>query len=108
MGKGKKRNNYDSFGGGDMVENNDKPEVTLDDFVIPEKIKAFCNQYEPLDHWTEGCDMFNDSQLRSYFKAVVCPLGDPLSLYIAELGYCGFHMKNDECGEPVIYCKPKF
>ncbi|HBF05467.1 MAG TPA: hypothetical protein DDW28_05025 [Prevotella sp.] len=91
----------------DVVENNEQTQVTLDDFVIPAKIEAFCNQYAPQDHWSEGCDMFTDYQLRSYFKAVVTPLGDPLALYIAELGYRGFRMKTDESGEPVIYCKPK-
>ena len=102
MGKGRKnRNDYD------LVDNDEQSEVTLQDFVIPEKIEAFCNQYEPQDHWTEGCDTYTDYQLRSYFKAVVCPLGDPLSLYLLELGYRGFKMRNDESGEPVIYCKAK-
>lgn len=83
----------------------DQAEVTLQDFVIPAKIEAFCTQYKPQDHWSEDCDVFTDYQLRSYFKAVVCPLGDPLSLYLQELALRGFKMKNDECGEPVIYCK---
>ena len=83
----------------------DQAEVTLQDFVIPAKIEAFCAQYKPQDHWSEDCDVFTDYQLRSYFKAVVCPLGDPLSLYLQELSLRGFKMKNDECGEPVIYCK---
>lgn len=82
-------------------------EVSLQDFVIPAKIAAFCEQYKALGHWTENCDMFTDYQLRAYFKAVVCPLGDPLSLYLQELSYRGFEMKNDECGEPVIYCMRK-
>ena len=85
----------------------EKAEVTLQDFVIPSKIQAFCNQYKPQDHWTEDCDVFTDYQLRTYFKAVVCPLGDPLSLYLQELEMRGFKMRNDECGEPVIYCRAK-
>lgn len=85
----------------------EKVEVTLQDFVIPSKIQAFCNQYQPQDHWTEDCDVFTDYQLRTYFKAVVCPLGDPLSLYLQELEMRGFKMRNDECGEPVIYCRAK-
>lgn len=87
------------------MELTDQSEVTLQDFVIPAKIQAFCNQYKPSDHWTEDCDVFTDYQLRSYFKAVVCPLGDPLSLYLQELALNGFKMKQDECGEPVIYVK---
>lgn len=102
MGKGKKGKGFDG------IDNSDQAQVTLDDFVIPAKITAFCNQYAPLDHWTEDCDTYTDYQLRSYFKAVVCPLGDPLSLYLQELSYHGFKMHNDESGEPVIYCKAKF
>lgn len=92
---GKKKN--------DMMELSEQSEVTLQDFVIPAKIQAFCDKYKPLDHWREDCDVFTDYQLRSYFKAVVCPLGDPLSIYLQELAERGFRMKDDECGEPVIY-----
>ncbi len=85
----------------------DQAEVTLADFVMPSKIKAFCAQYEPSDKWSEDCDMFTDYQLRTYFKAVVCPMGDPLALYLSELEMRGFRMQNDECGEPVIYARLK-
>lgn len=101
MGKGKSKQR-----GYDLINNDEQAEVTLDDFVIPAKIEAFGNQYEPQNHWTDGCEVFNDARLREYFKAIVCPLGDPLSLYLQELGYKGFHMQNDESGEPVIYCRP--
>lgn len=89
------------------IDLTDQAEVTLQDFVIPAKIKAFCAQYNPQDHWTEDCDVFTDYQLRAYFKAVVCPLGDPLSLYLKDLENLGFKMQSDECGEPVIYCRAK-
>ena len=88
-----------------LPNNEGQSEVTLQDFVIPSKIEAFCARYVPLDHWVEGCDMFTDYQLRSYFKAVVCPLGDPLALYLNALEAYGFKLRNDESGEPVIYCK---
>lgn len=91
----------------ELMENNGEAEVTLQDFVIPSKITAFCEEYKPLSEWQEGCDTFTDYQLRSYFKAVVTPLGDPLSLYLAELAMHGFKMKNDVCGEPVIYAMPR-
>lgn len=90
-----------------MVELSEQSEVTLQDFVIPAKIQAFCDKYKPLDHWREDCDVFTDYQLRTYFKAVVCPLGDPLSIYLQELAARGFKMKDDECGEPVIYAIAK-
>nr|DAK82489.1 MAG TPA: hypothetical protein [Caudoviricetes sp.] len=89
----------------DFIDNNDQAVVTLDDFVIESKIEAFCRTYKPLSAWTEDCDVFNDSKLRTYFKAVVCPYGDPLVLYLQELALRGFSMKNDESGEPVIYCR---
>lgn len=82
-------------------------EATLADFVIPAKVTAFCDSYRPLNEWQEGCDTFTDYQLRSYFKAVVCPLGDPLSLYLQALDVHGFRMHNDVCGEPVIYAMPQ-
>lgn len=37
-----------------MVEISEQPEVTLQDFVIPAKIQAFCDKYKPLDHWREA------------------------------------------------------
>lgn len=82
---------------------NEEVEVTLWDYVIPGKIKAFCNEYKALDEWREGCDVFNESLLRSYFKAVPTQLGDPLVLYTQELEAHGFDMHNDVSGEPVIY-----
>lgn len=85
----------------------EQSEVSLQDFVIPSKIHAFLEEYKPLPEWQEGCDTFTDYQLRSYFKAVVCPLGDPLALYLAELEAVGFKMRNDVCGEPVIYAMPR-
>ena len=91
----------------DIIEKSEQQEVTLQDFVISAKIEAFCNKYKPLIHWREDCDMFTDYQLRSYFKAVVCPLGDPLALYLQELAVRGFKMIDDECGEPVIYAALK-
>lgn len=82
-------------------------DVTLQDYVIPAKLKAFCERYKPLDRWREDCEVFTDARLRTYFKAVVTPLGDPLSLYLEDLGTFGFKMHDDESGEPVIYAVPK-
>ena len=91
----------------ELMENNGEAEVTLQDFVIPAKIKAFCEEYKPLNEWQEGCDIFTEYQLRSYFKAVHTQLGDPLVIYTQELENHGFHMHNDVCGEPVIYAMPR-
>ena len=46
----------------DIIENTEQPEVTLQDFVIPAKIEAFCEKYKPLNYWREDCDMFTDYQ----------------------------------------------
>ena len=87
-------------------ETTEQPDVTLNDYVIPEKVEAFCKQYKPAQKWSEGCDVFADYQLRAYFKAVVTPLGDPLVVYLQMLSTHGFIMQNDVCGEPVIYAMP--
>ena len=34
----------------DIIENTEQPEVTLQDFVIPAKIEAFCEKYKPLNY----------------------------------------------------------
>ena len=91
----------------DMEVSTEMTEVTLQDFIVPAKIQAFLAEYKPLNEWQEGCDTFTDYQLRSYFKAVVCELGDPLALYLQALEAHDFKMKNDVCGEPVIYAMPR-
>lgn len=91
----------------DKEKDTEQSEATLMDFVIPAKLEAFFDEYRPAARWTEDCDIFTDYQLRTYFKAVVCPLGDPLALYLQELAKRGFKMRNDECGEPVIYALRK-
>ena len=35
----------------EMMELTEQPEVTLQDFVIPAKIQAFCDKYKPLDRF---------------------------------------------------------
>ena len=62
MGKGKSKKNKQY--GYDIVDNDEQAEVTLQDFVIPAKIEAFSEQFEPLDHWTEDCEVFNDARIR--------------------------------------------
>ena len=47
--------------GYDIVDNDEQAEVTVQELVIPSKIEAFGKQLEPLDHWTEHCEVFNDA-----------------------------------------------
>ena len=68
------------------------PAVTLRDFMVPDKVSAFVHSYEPCDEFAPGAERFDDARLREYFKAYVCPLGDPLSLYIEDLKLADFRM----------------
>ena len=64
----------------------------LSDFIIEEKVDAFCNGYEPCDEFDDDAVAFTDQHLREVFKAYVCPWGDPLKLYMEELKMAGFCM----------------
>ena len=105
MGKGKSKKNKQY--GYDIVDNDEQAEVTLQDFVIPAKIEAFCSQYKPLDHWVDGCEVFNDARLREYFKEIVCQLGDPLSLYLQKMSNQGYRKEKEERSEHVTHCRAK-
>lgn len=77
--------------------------VTILDFVIPEKIDAFCREYTFVGKFQEGCTMYNDSKLREFFKAYVCPHGDPLQWYVSQLAERGYYLTVDILPEPAIY-----
>lgn len=82
--------------------------VSLDDFVIKEKVSAFVRTYEPCDEFDPGAEMFDDGRLREYFKAYVCGLGDPLALYIEDLKMADFRMKTSlATNEPAIFARLK-
>lgn len=78
----------------DVAEGNgDQFQVHLSDYVIPEKVSAFVRAYKPCSEWDEGCESFDEAQLRDFFKATVCGLGDPLRLYIEDLMMAGFRLE---------------
>ena len=82
--------------------------VSLDDFVIKEKVSAFVRTYEPCDEFDPGAEMFDDGRLREYFKAYVCGLGDPLALYIEDLKMADFRMETSlATNEPAIFARLK-
>jgi len=91
----------------DIQPEQEVAKVSLEDFVIREKAMAFLTSYTPCPdgmEYTEGVETFNDAQLRQLFKAYVCGLGDPLSLYIDELKTAGFLMKiHAVTGKPTIF-----
>ncbi len=82
--------------------------VSLRDFLIPEKVAAFVSAYSPappeLDDSSSLVESFDDSRLREFFKAYVCGLGDPLSLYLEDLKMAGFRMRVSlATGEPCLF-----
>jgi hypothetical protein len=81
--------------------------VSLSDFKIDEKVTAFVNTYVPapqgMDDTSEYVETFDHARLRSYFKAYVCGLGDPLKLYIDDLKMKGFRMQVSVTGKPCIF-----
>ena len=77
MGKGKSKQ-Y----GYDIVDNDEQAEVTLQDFVIPAKIEAFCSQYKSLDHWVDGCDGAGAKAI-SHGLSPIAVVGDGDSLPIS-------------------------
>ena len=62
----------------------DNEGTSLEDFIVPQKITAFTNAYEPCQPY-EATDKFDDARLREFFKAYVCTCGDPLSVYLDRL-----------------------
>lgn len=74
----------------------------LENFIIPQKVLAFVNAYNPLQEETFGCIVFNDAELRKFFKAYTSLAGDPLSIYLNLLSEYGFNMVVTMSGEPAI------
>ena len=87
-------------------------QVHLSDYVIEEKVAAFVNTYAPapegMDDTSEYVEVFDDARLRELFKAYVCSLGDPLSLYVDDLKMAGFQMVcSIVTGEPCIFARQR-
>jgi len=79
--------------------------VDILDFVIPQKVEAFCNSYVPENDETLAGEVFTDTKLRKYFQAYPRNVGDPLVWYINELGNKGFTMQTSIMGEPAIFVR---
>jgi len=73
--------------------NGDQFQVHLEDYVIKEKVSAFVRRYVPCCEYDEGYEALDEAQLRDFFKATVCGLGDPLRLYIEDLKMAGFTLE---------------
>ncbi len=115
MGRKKKNKNQDWDDWEDasddvdvVLGNGDQFQVHLSDYVIPEKVSACVKAYEPCAEFDEGYETFDEAQLRDFFKATVCGLGDPLRLYIDDLKAAGFRMDvSVATGEPCIFARRK-
>lgn len=83
--------------------------ISLKDFVIKEKVSAFQHDYEPCGEFDAGAERFGDGELRTYFKAYVTGLGDPLALYVEDLKLAGFRMVTSLANnKPAIFARLKF
>ncbi len=103
---------YDDYEDEQSMAEQAEPEVakiSLRDFIIEEKVRAFQHDYEPCDEFDPGAEMFDDGRLREYFKAYVCGLGDPLALYVEDLKLAGFRMATSVAtNEPAIFARRKY
>lgn len=91
-----------------MAKNDETPEVTLEDFVVPQKVEAFAEAYAPASSQTMATEVFDDARLRSFFRAFpIAKVGDPLSVYVAMLEKRGFRMRVSIEGEPAIFANTK-
>lgn len=76
-------------------------------FVIPEKVEAFCNAYEPADKFMPDVEVFYEARLRSFFKAYVTVCGDPLKNYVKLLSDAGFKFSVTITGQPAILVRER-
>lgn len=111
----KKKNNYEDFGDWQDADHAEPaadvegPKVNLEDFMIMEKVEAFLAAYRPAGTQTMQTEEFDDARLREFFKAYVCPLGDPLKIYVRTLATHGFQMQTSiVSGQPVILADPVY
>ena len=87
----------------DPLEGASEQGTTLADFVIEQKITAFEEAYQPCEVEKLASKWFDDTKLRTFFKAYPCSLGDPLTIYLDRLQDKGFRMKVGAMEEPVIF-----
>lgn len=86
----------------DPLEGAEEQGTKLEDFVIEQKISAFINTYQPCSA-ALSTKTFNETALRTFFKAYPCTLGDPLTIYLNMLEQEGYVMGVDYMDEPAIF-----
>lgn len=80
--------------------------VTIDDFIIKQGVKAFISAYQPSSE-SMATDVFNISRLRDFFQAWPNSLGDPLIIYIDSLEAAGFSLTASSGGTLAIFVTDK-
>ena len=92
-----------------MSKKNDEDKAPkLMDFVATQKVDAFCRQYQPVSKQDYNTEVYNEIRLRNFFKADVCPCGDPLTIYLSLLEKEGFEMSVSLQDEPVLLVKERY
>lgn len=87
----------------DVYEEAQKEGTTLEDYIIPQKIDAFVEAFQPVEQQKLATKTFDETALRVFFKAYVTTLGDPLVIYLARLEEKGFKMTvSISANEPAI------
>ena len=109
MSKKKRNMDWDDDSGKqELMPEVEVEKVSLRDFIVPAKVSAFVKGYVPCSEGDDGYEMFDDARLRELFKAYVCSLGDPLSLYVDDLKMAGFQMVcSIVTGEPCIFARKR-
>ena len=109
MSKKKRNMDWDDDSGNqELMPEVEVEKVSLRDFIVPAKVSAFVKGYVPCSEGDDGYEMFDDARLRELFKAYVCSLGDPLSLYVDDLKMAGFQMVcSIVTGEPCIFARKR-
>lgn len=87
----------------DPLEGASEQGVTIEDFIIPQKIRAFSEAYQNVEEERFATLIFDEKRLRDFFKAFPCSLGDPLKGYLERLETLGFRMQVCTAGEPAIF-----
>lgn len=81
---------------------------SLSDFVIVQKVNAFCDSYTPVEMEAKADEVFTDMKLRKYFQAYTQTIGDPLAIYIDLLDQRRFSLHTSICGEPALFVARKY
>lgn len=90
-----------------MKQEQDQPRVSLEDYIVPAKIRAFVEEYTPAATEAEAEEVMGDAALRTFFQAYPLGIGDPLTLYIDALERNGYQLRVTSSNEPALLLRHK-